>query len=474
MFEDIHHIFIVGIAGVAMANIARILTQMGKHVEGSDIEASFITDTVLEDSNITIIHSFEADKLPDDIELVIYAASHGGKQNPQVVEAERNDIPVIHQAEFLAILLSRFNTSIGVAGCHGKTTTASLLAAALGKLSRDVSYMVGVSEFNNQFGGEYGGNEYFVIEADEYGIDPPDNITPKFHLLKPDYSIITNIDHDHPDVYETLEDTKKAFKKYALQQLETDIIVRQLVVCIDDANITELLPALPKGSYITYGTSKKADVQLSDIKPTKKGTSFAVSSDYFEIENAPIETSLFGEKNALNTAAVIAMLLHIGFDMPEIIEALAGFTGPKRRFELLGEHAGITLFDDYAHHPAEIAATIQAARDRFPKNRIIVLFQPHTYSRTAELAVEFAEALALADNAILLPIFASARESAEGQTVSSETIANAINKKTSGKAFAAISKDAALIYLDEIKEKNDIIFTMGAGDVYTLAPHILA
>ena len=137
MLNDIHHIFIVGIAGVAMANIARILTQMGKHVEGSDIEASFITDSVLSESNIKITHSFEADKLPHDVDLVIYAASHGGKQNPQVVEAEQSDIPVIHQAEFLAMLLSHFNTSIGVAGCHGKTTTASLLAFALAKLAAD-------------------------------------------------------------------------------------------------------------------------------------------------------------------------------------------------------------------------------------------------------------------------------------------------------------------------------------------------
>ncbi len=474
MLNDIHHVFIVGIAGVAMANIARILTQMGKHVEGSDIEASFITDSVLSESNIKVIHSFEADKLPHDVDLVIYAASHGGKQNPQVVEAEQSDIPVIHQAEFLAMLLSHFTTSIGVAGCHGKTTTASLLAFALAKLSADVSYMVGVSEFNHQFGGEYGGNEYFVIEADEYGIDPPDNITPKFHLLKPDYSIITNIDYDHPDVYETLEDTKKAFKKYALQQLQTDIVLRQLVVCLDDKNVSQLLPSLPKGSYITYGTSNKADVQLSNITSTKKGTSFSISSTYFEITNATVETSLFGEKNALNATAVIACLLHIGFDMPEITQAITHFTGAKRRFELLGEHDGITVFDDYAHHPAEITATIQATRGRFPKQRIVVIFQPHTYSRTAQLADEFAEALSLADQIILLPIFASARESGEHQTISSETIVNAINKKTSGKAFAAISKDAALIYLDEIKQKNDIIFTMGAGDVYTLARHLLA
>ncbi|MDA1316887.1 MAG: UDP-N-acetylmuramate--L-alanine ligase [bacterium] len=474
MLEDIHHIFIIGIRGVAMANIARILTQMGKHVEGSDVDDSFITDSVLAECNIKPINSFEADSLPQEVDLVIYAASHGGKHNAQVIEAEQNDIPVIHQVEFLAMLLSRFNTSIGVAGCHGKTTTASLLSYTLAKLSRDVSYMIGVSEFNNQFGGHYGGNEYFVIEADEYGIDPPDNITPKFHLLRPDYSIITNIDHDHPDVYETLDDTKKAFKTYALQSLQSDIVLRQLVVCMDDPNIVELLPSLPKESYITYGTGSKADVQLSDIKSSKNGTTFTLSSSLFEITNTPIETSLFGEKNALNTTAVIAMLLHIGFELSEIKAALADFTGAKRRFELLGEKDGITVFDDYAHHPAEIIATIQAAKARFPKQRIIVLFQPHTFSRTAKLAHEFAEALSYADKAILLPIFASARESGEHQTISSEIIVKAMNAKSNDKAFSAINEDAALLELDKIKEPNDIIFTMGAGDVYRLAPHILA
>jgi len=473
MLNEIHHIFIVGIRGVAMANIARILSQMGKHVEGSDLNASFITDSVLADIDSKVIPSFEADKLPDGVDLVIYAASHGGKQNPQVVEAEQRDIPIIHQAEFLAMLLSQFNTSLAVAGCHGKTTTASLLAFSLAKLSRGVSYMIGVSEFNHQFGGEYGGNEYFIVEADEYGIDPPDNITPKFHLLKPNYSIITNIDYDHPDVYETVEDTKKAFKTYALQQLQVDIIERQLVVCIDDKNMLDILPSLPKKSYISYGMSTNADVRISHTSPTQKGTSFSISSSFFNLDKVKGEISLFGEKNVLNATAVITLLLHIGFEITKIVKVLKDFTGAKRRFELLGKRGGITLFDDYAHHPTEIEATIQAAQSRFPKRRIVLLFQPHTYSRTKELADEFVKTLSKADKVILLPIFASARESSKDDSISSQTIADSINKKTPGKAFATTNKDSALLQLNTIKKTNDIIFTMGAGDVYTLAAHIL-
>ncbi|PJE61602.1 hypothetical protein COU87_03670, partial [Candidatus Roizmanbacteria bacterium CG10_big_fil_rev_8_21_14_0_10_39_12] len=385
MFTHAQHIFFVGIKGVAMANLARMMVQMGKRVSGSDVDAPFITDEVIENNSVDVIHSFESEDLPDDVDLVVYAASHGGKSNAQVVEAENRNVQVLHQSELLGQMMSMFDTSIAVAGCHGKTTTSSLLSYALIKLSPGISYMVGAPSFNGHAGGDYNGTQYFIVEADEYGIDPPDNITPKFHLLHPDYAIITNIDHDHPDVYPTIEDTKKAFHIFMNQVLQKNIIMPQLILCADDTNIRELSKELPKDSYSTYGFSSKADVHITNVKTTDESMTISISSKLFELKDRQLQVDLFGEKNASNTAAVLTMLFHLGFSFEKIGEAMCGFTGAKRRFEYIGKSKKIVLFDDYAHHPEEIVATIEASRSRFPKKRVIVLFQPHTYSRTEQL-----------------------------------------------------------------------------------------
>jgi len=473
MFIPAQRIFFVGIKGVAMANLARMMAQMGKQVSGSDIDSSFITDELISENAIKVIHSFEADDLPDEVDLIIYSASHGGKSNPQVVEAENRDIQVLHQSELLGQLIGIFDTSIAVAGCHGKTTTASLLAYALKKLTPEISYMVGTPSFSGQVGGDYAGTQYFVVEADEYGIDPPDNITPKFHLLNPDYAIITNVDHDHPDVYPTIEDTKKAFQKFINQILLKDLIMPQLILCGDDPNIQELKAVLPDNTNITYGYHADSDVKIVLKTVTEQGTSFQLSSAQFELNKTTFTVELYGEKNILNATAVITMLLHLGFSVEKVLKAIKGFTGAKRRFEYIGKTKKITLYDDYAHHPKEIVATIHAARARFPHKRLIILFQPHTYSRTKYLKTEFAEALSQADQAIVLPIFASAREAETDHAISSGVIAEIANKMHKDTVIAVKSKDEALLQIEKIMQHDDLIITMGAGDVYQLGKDIL-
>ena len=473
MFTYSQHIFFVGIKGVAMANLARILVQLGKHVSGSDVEETFITDEIIESCAIKVIHSFEGDDLPNETELVVYAASHEGRNNPQVVEAEQRNIKVLHQSELLSQLMKLFNTSIAVAGCHGKTTTTALLSFALKKLTPEMSYMVGTSSFNGWYGGDYDGTQYFVVEADEYGIDPPDNLTPKFHLLNPDYAIITNIDHDHPDVYPSIYDTKKAFQIFMNKLLQKDFILPHLIVCEDDENIPDLQKSMKRDSFITYGFSKQADVQIMQMTTSKLGSHFYISSKLFELQNVPVQINLFGEMNTLNAAAVLTLLLQLGFSKEKIIQAMHGFTGAKRRFEYVGKTKKIILYDDYAHHPAEISATIAAARLRFPNKRLVVLFQPHTYSRTEKMKHEFVKALSQADKVVLLPIFPSAREKQTDNKITSEVLAELGNKMNTDTMISSQSKDEAMYQLEVLVKPNDLIITMGAGDVYMLGKHIL-
>ncbi|MBI4008893.1 hypothetical protein HY357_01555, partial [Candidatus Roizmanbacteria bacterium] len=226
MLDQSKNIFIVGIKGVAMANIAMILKKMGKNVTGSDIAEEFITDGQLKQHGIYSQIGFAPDKLPGDTNLVIYTGANQGVNNPQVKEAKKRGVNIITQAEFLAQLSSQFKTTIAVCGCHGKTTTSSLLSYALIKLGAKPSYMVGSSSFNDFPGGDFKGKDYFVIEADEYGVNPPLDKTPKFHYLKPDYILCTNIDFDHPDVYKNLKETQNAFLKFFDN--------KKLILCADD------------------------------------------------------------------------------------------------------------------------------------------------------------------------------------------------------------------------------------------------
>ncbi|MDO8609812.1 MAG: Mur ligase domain-containing protein, partial [bacterium] len=265
-----NNFFFIGIKGVMMANIAVILKKMGYQVTGTDIEEEFITDSLLQKENIKYFTGFLSEVLPSTIDCIVFAASHGGINNPLIIEAKKRKIKVIHQAELLGEIMKEFKTKIAVCGCHGKTTTSSLLSYALLKLRVNPSYSVGVPYFGDIKGADYLGNDYFVVEADEYGVNPPEDKTPKFNFLNPDYVICTNIDFDHPDVYKDLEETKNAFFKFFLKTVrghpEGDR-KKPLILCIDDLNIYQSInpPAtlcramragrLIQDRCITYGTN---------------------------------------------------------------------------------------------------------------------------------------------------------------------------------------------------------------------------
>lgn len=462
MLENYHHIFIVGIGGSATFNVALILKQMGKRVSGSDAPTITLTDELLKQNGVPFVTSFDPALVPKDTDLVIYSGAHHGKHNAQVVEAQKREIRIMSLSEFNGMLLKQFRTSIAVCGCHGKTTTSSLTAYSLLQLNADPSYLIGTATFNEYFGGGYGKGDVFVIESDEYGVNPPDDKTPKFLSLHPTHCICTNIDFDHPDVYNSIEEVKNAFKTFFEQTVSFHPDAK-IIACHDNKHLMDVLSSFPKKNIVTYGFSHEADIHISSFSTTETESHFSLS--YLGDPVGDFSISLCGKHSILNAAAVITLLRELKYDANDIAQAIKGFTGSKRRMELVSYINDTYIFDDYAHHPAEIKTTLEGAKERFSKRQVIVLFQPHTYSRTQSLLADFAESLHVADYAYVLPIFASARENAADFYVSSKDIELQAKERGYGNV-RAIEEDELNGVLRENVKRGDVVMTMGAGDVY--------
>lgn len=457
------HFFFIGIKGVAQANLAIILKKQGQIVSGWDTQEEFITDETLKSQDIPIITE-KITNLPVNVSVVIYSASHGGKNNPLVKDAQNKNIKIMHQSELIAEILKDFETTIGVTGCHGKTTTSGLLAYCLSRLSKNSAHLVGVSKFNDINGGDYRGNKYFTFEADEYALDPPNDKTPKFLKTIPKKAIITNIDFDHPDVYKDIDEVKNAYYEFMSRVLETQDSL--LVLNYEDLNLRNF--AETHKNTITYGKNAESDLYYENFMSFEEYAEFSLSSHYFGFENKKVKLQIFGEHNASNATGVFAMLLYLGFQIDEIIKVIGEYTGPERRMQLVFKKNNSLLFDDYGHHPTEIDATLKALKHRFPSKKIIVIFQPHTYSRTLALKHMFAESLSVADEVILMPIFASAREDKTQFNVSSKDIVSEGKKINKHNFRVANTKKEFEGLLKEATKNESIIVTMGAGDVYKL------
>lgn len=419
-------IYFVGIKGVAMTALAIWAKESGKIVAGSDVGEEFPTDEELMKSGITVHEGFDESYIsvfsPD---LVIYTGAHGGRDNPQVVYANGHAIPSLPHGQALGLAM-QCKRQISVAGSHGKTTTAAMIATILTEAGLDPSYAIGCGSIRGLgAAGHAGKGEWFVAEADEYVTDPGHDLTPRFLWQKPDVLVVTNIDYDHPDVYPDLLAVQQAFVK--LQKQSTLTFVR----ADDEASLV-----LRGGdSVVTFGPSEK----LNELK-----------------------LQIPGKHNLFNAAAAIAVCGRIGIAWETVKRGLEHFGGTKRRFEKLGEVRGALIYDDYAHHPKEIEATIAAFRDKFPKKRLIVVFQPHTYSRTKALLTGFTRALARADVALVTDIYASARE-----TQTEEGLA-----KRLGGFYTPTRKDVSEWLYKELKE-DDIVVFMGAGDIYQWAKKMI-
>ncbi|WP_019243906.1 MULTISPECIES: UDP-N-acetylmuramate--L-alanine ligase [Bacillus] len=414
----------VGIKGSGMSALAQILHDKGYNVQGSDIEKDFFTQIALENAGIPIL-PFDANNIKSD--MTIIAGNAFPDTHEEIQKAIELGLPIIRYPKFLGEFINNY-TSVAITGAHGKTSTTGLLAHVISG-AKSTSYLIGDGTGKGEKD-----SEFFVFEACEY----------RRHFLSyhPDYAIMTNIDFDHPDYFESLDDVFQAFQEMALQ------VHKGIIACGDDRELQKIQARVP---VIFYGFNEENDFQARNISTSKEGTTFDVfvRNTYYETFTIPT----FGNHNVLNALAVITLCKYEEIDAEVVKQQLLSFTGVKRRFseKVIGTQI---LVDDYAHHPTEIKATIDGARKKYPDRNIIAVFQPHTFTRTQKFLDQFAESLNLADKVFLCDIFGSVREH-QGKL----TINDLLDIIPNGELL--LEEDPS-----PLKEyNNSVILFMGAGDI---------
>jgi UDP-N-acetylmuramate--alanine ligase len=443
-FRNFQRIHMVGIGGIGMSGIAEVLLTLGYAVTGSDTKPSTITER-LQDLGATIYEGHAADNV--DSAHVVVISSAVRPDNPEVLEAHKRKIPVIPRAEMLAELM-RLKYGIAVAGAHGKTTTTSMVASVLAAAHLDPTFVVGGRV--NQAGttARVGKGEYFVVEADESDRS--------FLMFAPVVAVVTTIDREHLDQYASLEDIQIAF----LQFVNRVPFYGAAVLCLDEPNVQAIIPNV-KRPIITYGTSSQADLLLSDIELKRFGSSFRLTykGDDLGVFELPHPPGIHNVRNAA-AAAAVGLCLNVPTDL--IRDGLAKFAGVGRRFDVKGTVNDITVIDDYGHHPAEIRATLEAARGcKF--NRLLVLFQPHRYTRTQHLWDDFSRAFNQADVLALMDIYSAGETPIPG--ITSAALANTIREAGHKNVSYFESMQNAIEFLLHEARPGDAILTIGAGNV---------
>lgn len=468
----IKRIHFVGIKGVGMTPLAIIAKEAGITITGSDIADEFITDATLSAAGIKPLIGFAKEHLDGKkIDLVITTAAHGGYDNIEVQAAKAANIPVITKGQAVGEYMNgsvfgRSFRGIAVAGTHGKTTTSGMVATILNENKLDPSYIIGTSHIASLgLSGHLGKGKYFVAEADEYATEPQYDTTPQFLWQHPHIAIVTSIEYDHPDIYPTLDAVRKVFDTFTKQILPSGV----LIACGDDREVQKLLKDY-RGRVVTYGFLPNNAFIIKRVNLSGEQTFFWLESRGTNMGEFVLRVS--GEHNVLNATAAIIAGLEAGLQIDQTRKAITKFTGSKRRLEFLGHTAsGAYLFDDYAHHPTEIKKTLQALRLRFPKKKIVCIFQPHTYSRTKQLFHEFIHAFQAADTVALINIFASQREQSD-PTVSSQLLLSAMQKLHSDVLLLPELSDVVK-YIEQKQFKEDtVVVLMGAGDIYKVAKDV--
>ncbi len=429
-----------------MTPLAIIAKEAAIKVSGSDIADEFITDAPLKKAGILSLIGFSKVHV-GDVDLVIATGAHGGFNNIEVLEAKKKNIKIMTQGEAVGVFMEgsifeRKFTGISVTGTHGKTTTTAMIATMLKANGKDPSFLIGTGNAVSLGApGHYGKGDFFVAEADEYMTESSFDKTIKHMWQHPKIAVITNIEFDHPDAYKSLDETRERFLEFA-NQLPKDGV---LITCGDDPQVKKLLLEY-KGRRITYGFSREndyvADNVLQDVK-----------------------LGVFGEHNRLNALAAFVVGLEAGLSKEQIKKGLIVFKGSKRRSEFVGQlESGALVYDDYAHHPTEIKRTLKAFREKFPKAKIICIFQPHTYSRTKSLFEQFSNSFEDINVVILTNIYSSLREKPD-PTVSMEKLAEKIGPKA---LFIPKLSDVVKYINEQNFGKDIVLITMGAGDVYKI------
>jgi UDP-N-acetylmuramate--alanine ligase len=439
-----------------MSGIAEILCnyeQAHLDVSGCDQSASEATEH-LRELGIDVKKGHSPEHL-EGVEMVVISSAVS-EENEEVREARRRGIPVVRRAEILGELM-RLRYGIAVAGTHGKTTTTSLVGTLLTEAGLDPTVIVGGRLRLLGTGARLGRSQYMVAEADEFDRS--------FLRLTPVIAVITTIDRDHLDTYRDMEDIQEAFVTFASRVP----FFGRVIVCLDDANVRQILPRISDRRLLTYGFTPQAELSAVDLRPRQGGTRFSVR--WREGLLGEIDLPMPGRHNVLNALATVGVGLSLRIPFHIMANAVAGFTGVHRRFELLGDWRGAAVIDDYAHHPTEVAATLEAARQSYPRGRVLAVFQPHLFSRTLDQAEGFGSALLGADLAVVNDVYPSREQPIPG--VTGELVVEAARRSGHRNVqYCPAWKDAPGM-LGEIVREGDVIVTLGAGDVNRLGKQLV-
>jgi UDP-N-acetylmuramate--alanine ligase len=453
IFGKARHIHLVGIGGIGMSGIAELLLNLGYSVSGSDITRTEVTDHLSNlGGKIFLGHSPQN---AEGADVVVFSSAVKG-DNPEIVRAEERSIPVIPWAEMLAELM-RLKYGIAVAGAHGKTTTTTMIGSILTSAGLDPTVVIGGRL--NIWGGSnarLGSSDFLVAEADESD--------GSFLALFPSMAVITNIDYEHIEFYRSMANLRKTFVDF----VNKIPFYGRAILCLDDKEVQGLIPNLKK-SYLTYGLNPQSDIRASEISKQGLNTNFAVS-----FKNGPVGKITIcspGDHNVLNALAAIGVGLELDIDFEYIREGLKSLGGLKRRFEIKGERGGILFLDDYGHHPTEIVATIRTAKECWPDRRLVVVFQPHRYSRTRDLYDDFLVSFNQVDFLIVTHIYGAGEEPLQG--VDGRSLYQGIRDRGhKGVTFCPSTEDIVSLLLNEMRA-GDLVLTLGAGDIHLVGAELL-
>ncbi len=453
MFRGINTVHFVGIGGIGMSGLAEILLDQGFTVTGSDMSIGETTER-LESLGARVYRGHDAANVVD-AEVVVYSSAVDPNENAETLEAVRRRIPIIRRAEMLAEI-TRMKYAIGVAGTHGKTTTTSMIGLVLMEGGLDPTVIVGGKL--SGLGGtnaRLGHGEWTVVEADEFDRS--------FLTLSPTIAVVTNLEREHLDIYSSLDDIKRAFIEFANKVPFYGFVA----LCLDEPTLIDILPSL-KRRVVSYGSTPQCDVRAVDMRFEQGRSRFVVERNGMTLGEVTVGAP--GEHNVKNALAAIAVALEVGVPFDDIVAALSKFTGVYRRFEVKGEEAGVMVIDDYAHHPTEVRATLQAIRSGWNR-RVVAVFQPHTYTRTRDFHEEFGKSFYNADVVVIADVYAARERPIQG--IDGGLLARSASEFGHRHVHYVADRDRLADEVYELLEPDDILVTMGAGDVWQIGGTIL-
>jgi len=452
-FGKIKHIHFIGIGGIGMSGIAELLVNLGYQVSGSDLKESSVTRRLEKlGAKVYLGHSPEQ---AEGADVVVYSSAVK-ENNPEIQYARERAIPVIPRAEMLAELM-RLKYGVAIAGAHGKTTTTSMVASILTRGGLDPTVVIGGRlDIWGGSNAKLGEGDFLVAEADESD--------GSFLALSPTIVVVTNIDREHMDHYGDMDSLRDTF----VQFMNKVPFYGACVICLDCEEIQGIVPRIRK-RYLSYGLSSQADLRATALRKTNYGSEFEIL--YQSKSMGLIQVGMPGEHNVLNALAAVGVGLELGLDVDVIKEGLKDLGVLGRRFQIKGNEAGVTVMDDYGHHPTEIQATLNTARECWPDKRLVVVFQPHRYTRTKDLYDRFVKSFNQADVLVLTPIYPAGEDPLDG--VDAQWLAKGIKEHGHKDVTTVGNNEAAVAELVRKVKKGDMVITLGAGDVYKVGERLL-